>query len=213
MQCYWECIYIACPSSINFRHIHRYSRTSLSRTRLFRITAYLEVKIWSLFLHETMTTGNKIMWKRGEIAPKEQFLLFSKLFYIYIFLTSGVKLHTDLLNVVVLLFSSLSQIWYVEVRISRSVSVSPLEFEITRVDCSYMDHWNFFQQSKKLGVRMIKVSTVSKIYHPKLPTNIYNQRIVRLNSAPPPPTPNTLDPLLPFHNALKWMMGNKRAEL
>ena len=25
------------------------SRTSLSRTRLFRITAYLEVKIWSLF--------------------------------------------------------------------------------------------------------------------------------------------------------------------
>ena len=34
-----------------------------------------------------------------------------------------------------LLFSSLSQLWYVEVRISRSVSVSPLEFEITRVDC------------------------------------------------------------------------------
>ena len=33
-----------------------------------------------------------------------------------------------------LLFSSLSQLWYVEVRISRSVSVSPLEFEITRVD-------------------------------------------------------------------------------
>ena len=35
-----------------------------------------------------------------------------------------------------LLFSSLSHLWYVEVRISRSVSVSPLEFEITRVDCS-----------------------------------------------------------------------------
>ena len=34
-----------------------------------------------------------------------------------------------------LLFSSLSQLWYVEVRISRSVSMSPLEFEITRVDC------------------------------------------------------------------------------
>ena len=41
------------------------------------------------------------MWKRGEIAPKEQFLLFSTLFYIYIFLTSGVKLHIHLLNVVV----------------------------------------------------------------------------------------------------------------
>ena len=62
----------------------KYSRTSLSRTRLFRITAYLEVKIWSLFQHETMTTGNKLMWKRGEIAPEEQFILFSTLFYIYI---------------------------------------------------------------------------------------------------------------------------------
>ena len=43
------------------------------------------------------------MWKRGEIAPKEQFLLFFTLFYIYIsiFLTSGVKLHIHLLNVVV----------------------------------------------------------------------------------------------------------------
>ena len=29
-----------------------------------------------------------------------------------------------------------SQLWYVEVRISRSVSVSPLEFEITRVHCT-----------------------------------------------------------------------------
>ena len=45
------------------------------------------------------------MWKRGEIAPKEQFLLFSTLFYTYthvpVFLTSGVKLHIHLLNVVV----------------------------------------------------------------------------------------------------------------
>ena len=41
------------------------------------------------------------MWKRGEIAPKEQFLLFFTLFYIYIFLTSGVKLHIHLLNLVV----------------------------------------------------------------------------------------------------------------
>ena len=44
------------------------------------------------------------MWKRGEIAPKEQFLLFFTLLYIYIyniFLTSGIKLHIHLLNVVV----------------------------------------------------------------------------------------------------------------
>ena len=41
------------------------------------------------------------MWKRGEIAPKEQFLLFSTLFYIYIS-NLGVKLHIHLLNMVVL---------------------------------------------------------------------------------------------------------------
>ena len=67
-----------------------YSRLSLSRPRLSRFTAYLEVKIWFLFKHENLTTCNKIVWKRGEIAPKEQFLLFSTIFSIY--LTPGVKL-------------------------------------------------------------------------------------------------------------------------
>ena len=46
------------------------------------------------------------MWKRGEIAPKEQFLLFSTL--LYIFLISGVKLHIHLLNVVVQFIVSLT---------------------------------------------------------------------------------------------------------
>ena len=57
------------------------------------------------------------MWKRGEIAPKEQFLLFSTLFYIY---TSGVKLHIHLLNVVVqfIVFPTLSTL------ICRSTEVS-----------------------------------------------------------------------------------------
>ena len=31
------------------KYVDIYSRISLSRTRLSRITAYLEVKIWSLF--------------------------------------------------------------------------------------------------------------------------------------------------------------------
>ena len=42
-----------------------------------------------------------------------------------------------------LLFSSLSQPWYVEVRISRSILVSPLDFEITRVDCIYLFNYLF----------------------------------------------------------------------
>ena len=31
--------------------------------------AYLELKIWSLFSHENLTTGNKILWKRGDWRP------------------------------------------------------------------------------------------------------------------------------------------------
>ena len=43
-----------------------YSWRSLSRPRLSRISAYLEVKILSLPKHVNLTTGKKIMWKRGE---------------------------------------------------------------------------------------------------------------------------------------------------
>ena len=44
-------------------------------------------------------------------------------------------MHIHLLNAVVrIIFSSILQIWYVEVWIYRSISESPLEFEITRVD-------------------------------------------------------------------------------
>ena len=38
-----------------------YKVDSLSRLYLSRITAYLEVKIWSLFKHENLTTGNNIL--------------------------------------------------------------------------------------------------------------------------------------------------------
>ena len=38
-----------------------------------------------------------------------------------------------------LFFSSVLQIWYVEVRISRSILESPLDFEITRIDCTKID--------------------------------------------------------------------------
>ena len=61
-----------------------YSQLSLSRLRLSRITAYLEKKISSLFLHRNLKSGYKILWKRGEIAPGEQFLPFSTIFSMYI---------------------------------------------------------------------------------------------------------------------------------
>ena len=67
---------------------------SLSRTRLSRITAYREVKIWSLSKPKHLTTGKKKKkkkkcGKRGEIAPKEQFLLFFTIVLIYLFQESN----------------------------------------------------------------------------------------------------------------------------
>ena len=94
-----------------------YSWLALSRTR---ITSYFEVKIWSLPKHEQLTTSKKILWKRREIAPKEQFLLFSTVVF-NISLTSRVQLHTCLLNAVVRIFfpqfckSYMSRYGYLEV--------------------------------------------------------------------------------------------------
>ena len=53
---------------------NKYSRLSLSRVRLSQRTAYLEEKIWSLFKHRNLTSGIKILWISGKIAPQEQFL-------------------------------------------------------------------------------------------------------------------------------------------
>ena len=66
------------------------------------------------------------MWKRGEIAPKEQFLLFFTYYYIYKFLNSGVKLHIHLLNVVVqfIVFLTLSTLICRGTDISKCLSES-----------------------------------------------------------------------------------------
>ena len=103
--CHYQCQkhvtrYSTSFTNVTHEQLYIYSRLSLSRLRLSRITAYFEVKIWSLFWHKIQTTGNKILRKRGEIAPEEQFLLFSTIFS-NISLSSGVKLHIHLWNVVV----------------------------------------------------------------------------------------------------------------
>ena len=51
-----------------------------SRLRLSLITAYLEEKIWFLFKHRNLTSGNRILWIRGEIAHEEKFLPLSTIF-------------------------------------------------------------------------------------------------------------------------------------
>ena len=80
------------------------------------------------------------MWKRGEIAPKEQFLLFSTLFCIYIsnfrsqITFSFVKCGCSIYCFPHSLNSDMSRYGYLG-----SVSVSPLKFEIMRVDCTAVE--------------------------------------------------------------------------
>ena len=113
----------------------KYSWLSLSRPHLSRITAYLEVKILSLPKHENVTTSNKYCGKEEKLLLRSNFSSFPQYFrYIskfkspitYQFVKCGCSNY----------FSSILKIWYVEVRISQNVSESPMEFEITRVDCN-----------------------------------------------------------------------------
>ena len=59
-----------------------------------------------------------------------------------------------------LVFSSVLHIRYVEVRISRSISEGPFDFEITRVDCIYANGDNFW-------VLLFAILLVNKQFPPR----------------------------------------------
>ena len=84
-----------------------------------------------------LTTGNKLLWIRGEIAHNEQFLLFPT--YFSTSLTPGVKLHTSFIKFGCSIHcfprfykSDMSKYGYLEV-----FQQCPLT-SITRVDCIYI---------------------------------------------------------------------------
>ena len=52
------------------------STSIISNIRLSR----RENQNWSLFKHRNLTSGNKILWIKGEIAPQEQLLPFDTIF-------------------------------------------------------------------------------------------------------------------------------------
>ena len=63
------------------RHVKlKYSCLSLSRPRLSRITAYLEVKIWSLPIHENLTTDGKYCRKEEKLLLRSNFSSFPQYF-------------------------------------------------------------------------------------------------------------------------------------
>ena len=115
---------------------------------------YLEMKIWSLFVHENLTTGNKIFWKKTwEIATEEQFLLLSTILQESITYSFEMWLFE-------LFFSSLLQVWFIDVRISRGIPESlGLRDNESRLFCkiqnncsarneaSLLNHWNITEKN------------------------------------------------------------------
>ena len=71
-------------ASCRLQWIKRYSWLSLSRPRLSRITAYLEVKIWSLPIHENLTTDGKYCRKEEKLLLRSNFSSFPQYFSIYL---------------------------------------------------------------------------------------------------------------------------------
>ena len=78
---------------------------------------------------EKLLQRNKILWKRGEIAPEEQFLLFSTIFSMYFQLQESNYMLICEARLFNLFFSSILQIWYAEVWISLSILKSPLDWD------------------------------------------------------------------------------------
>ena len=98
-----------------------YSRLSLSRHCLSRITAYLEVKIWSLPKQENLTTCKKYCGKEEKLLLRSNFSSFPQYFQYISNFRSPITYIYLLNEVVQFFFCSFLQIWYVEVRLSWSI--------------------------------------------------------------------------------------------
>ena len=133
-------------------HISMYSRLSLSRLRLSQSKSLIPILTWKF-----KNRYQNIVEKRdkGVIAPKEWFLLFSTIFSIYIYILVHKLQESNYIFISEMwlfdLLFSILQIWYVEIRISRNVSESPLDFEIPRVDCVFLISINAWIFSRNIG--------------------------------------------------------------
>ena len=104
--------------------------TSLNSNNRLSRSDNLLVPVFSTDIFQQVTK----YWRKEE----KSFLQYFQ--YTLVSLTSGVKLHIHMWNVVVpSYFFFFLQIWYFEIRISRSSSESSSDFEITKVGCSIQD--------------------------------------------------------------------------
>ena len=79
-----DCVVQVIRVNLRLKQFHvfflfKYSWLSLSRPRLSRITAYLEVKIWSLPIHENLTTDGKCR-KEEKLLLRSNFSSFPQYF-------------------------------------------------------------------------------------------------------------------------------------
>ena len=90
--------------------------------------------MWSLFATWNLTIHTKIVWKRGEIAPKEQFRFYSTIFLLYLYFKEPNYIFICEMWLFDLFFLNSANL------ICRGRDVSKyfresLDFEILRVDC------------------------------------------------------------------------------
>ena len=82
-----------------------------------------------------------MLWKRKEIAPKQQFLLFSTTFSIHLTLAiSNYCLSQTRLLILVLfcfIYSLHFNSCYLKLLLSQTENYGPLEFELMRVHCMF----------------------------------------------------------------------------
>ena len=86
------------------------------------------------FQRGNLTTANKILLKKEKLLLRSNFSSFPKYFQYISNYTSQITYSFVICGYSIYLFFSILQ-WYVEVWISRSISDSSFDFEVTRVDC------------------------------------------------------------------------------
>ena len=111
------------------------------------------MKIWSLPKHENLTTCKKYCRKEEKLLLRSNFSSFHNIFNISPNFKSSIT-HIFVKCGCSIFFSSILQFRYVEVRKSRSISESPLKFEITRVDC-ILDYKNTLSGVMHLNFRLL----------------------------------------------------------
>ena len=142
----------------------KYSRLSLSQLCLSWKTAYLDVKIWSLFYHGNIVI--KYCGKEEKLLLRSNFSSFQQYFQYVSNFGSPIRYSFVKCGCLIYFFLSSANLLCRD-RISWGISESPLNLEITRVDCNqriipfhteataWLSHWCSWFQIRMSQVRIL----------------------------------------------------------